>query len=451
VDIQLNKTETIAAIATAPGKGGVGIVRVSGPNIESLCYKILGKVPDPRTATVLPILDDKGSIIDRGIAIFYPAPRSYTGESILEYQGHGGRVVLDMILQRFLSSNTRMARPGEFTERAFLNGKIDLTQAEAVADLIDASTEQAVRSAQNAIQGLFSEKVNEIVNELIELRTYVEASIDFVDENIDFLSDGGVERRLIQMTNSIESILKSSKQGFLLREGMTVVIAGKPNSGKSTLLNFLAGREAAIVTDKEGTTRDILRESITIDGMPLHIIDTAGLRNSEDEIEKEGIRRAKAEIEKADRILWVVDHFYPDLEHFDHEWFPKKIPVTRIYNKIDLTIDNPHISNLGPEPIIYLSLKTGAGTQFLNEHLKESMGYRENVEDVFNARRRHINGLINANISINSAQNQLNELNTPELIAEDLRVAQQILSEITGEFTTEDLLGKIFSGFCIGK
>lgn len=358
---------------------------------------------------------------------------------------------MDMLLRRVVELGARLARPGEFTERAFLNNKMDLAQAEAVADLIESSTEQSVRSAQKSMQGVFSTQVNGLVVEITELRVFVEAAIDFVEEEIDFLSDGVVESRISKLTDHIQTIQKTAVQGRLLRDGMTVVLAGKPNAGKSSLLNALAGHEAAIVTEIAGTTRDVLRERIQIDGMPLHIIDTAGLRESENEVEKEGIRRAHEEIGKADRILLLIDK--SETEHENHllKSLPENLNVTKVYNKIDLTGEEPSIIESGETCEIYLSIKTGSGMDLLKEHLKQCMGYNEGADNVFIARRRHIEALNQAEVYLQSAMIQLQENQAGELVAEDLRLAQNCLAEITGEFTSDDLLGKIFSSFCIGK
>lgn len=445
-----NHTDTIAAIATPTGNGGVGIIRISGKLVEHAMRTLLGKSITPRHATYTHFLDADGSVIDSGIALYFPNPHSYTGEDSLELQGHGGTVVLDMLLRRVLSLGIRLAKAGEFTERAFLNNKLDLAQAEAVADLITSSTEQAVRSAQKSMQGVFSEQVNQLVDELTELRVYVEAAIDFVDEEIDFLSDGVVENRLTRLLERLAQIQKTAKQGRLLHDGMTIVLAGKPNAGKSSLLNALAGHEAAIVTDIAGTTRDVLRERIQLDGMPLHIIDTAGLHDSDNAIEQEGIRRAWAEIEKADKILLLIDA--RDKE--DPELLaalPSHIDITKIYNKIDLLGIAPEIKQQNHKSEIYLSIKTGVGMELLTEHLKQSVGFNANTENVFIARRRHIEALNQAYESVNNALTQLQTTIAGELVAEDLRQAQNSLAEITGTVSSDDLLGRIFSSFCIGK
>ena len=442
--------DTIAAIATPPGNGGVGIIRISGRLVTEIANRLLNKPIQPRLAQYSSFIDSDGTVIDSGIVLYFPAPASYTGEDILELQGHGGSVVLDMLLRRVLSLGARLANPGEFTERAFLNNKLDLAQAEAVADLIESSTEQSVRSAQKSMQGVFSEQINELVENLTELRTYVEAAIDFVDEEIDFLTDGVVENRIVKILHKIEEIQKTAQQGRLLRDGMTVVLAGKPNAGKSSLLNALAGHEAAIVTDIAGTTRDVLRERIQLDGMPLHIIDTAGLRESDNTVEKEGIRRAHEEIRKADLILLLIDARDSDTQSLE-ETLPANSSITKIYNKIDLLGQGPEISESEQGAQIYLSIKTGAGMDLLKQHLKQSVGFNAAADNVFIARRRHIEALNKGHEFVDSALKQLQISQAGELVAEDLRQAQNHLAEITGQFTSDDLLGKIFSSFCIGK
>lgn len=445
------RREPIVAIATPPGKGGIGIIRISGSEIESFCLAILGCVPEPRVATFRPFLDARGSVIDEGIAVYFTAPGSFTGEDTLELQAHGGPVILDLLLARAQELGARIARPGEFSERAFLNDKIDLVQAEAVADLIGATTVQAARSATRAMQGAFSARVNQLVEDLTELRVYIEAAIDFAEEEIEFLPDATAYKKLIDLEQAIQGILATARQGCLLREGLTVVIAGRPNSGKSSLLNAFARKDAAIVTSRPGTTRDVLRETIEIDGMPLHVVDTAGLRQSSDPVEQEGMRRARLEIDQADRILWIIDASDPARDLAEDPALSGKGPVTRILNKIDLTGESPElkVTNQGTE--ISLSIKTGAGLDLLYHHLKESMGYDDQREDVFIARRRHLDALNAALAGIRNAIIQMTEYHRPELVAEELRLAQRSLSEITGAFTTDDLLGKIFSSFCVGK
>lgn len=445
----IQNSDTIAAIATPPGNGGVGIIRISGSQTLQIAQQLTHKSPKPRYAQYCRFLDAEQRIIDTGLILYFAGPASFTGEDILELQAHGGSVVLDMLLRRILELGARLAQPGEFSQRAFLNNKIDLAQAEAIADLITSGTEQAVRSAQQSMQGVFSEQINELIDELIELRVYIEAAIDFVDEEIDFLSDGLVATKIDQLHSRIQKIHATAQQGRLLHDGMNVVLAGKPNAGKSSLLNALAGHEAAIVTDIAGTTRDVLRERIQIDGMPLHIIDTAGLHDSDNLVEQEGIRRARKEIEKADKVLLLMDSL--DAENAVLiENLPSDIDITRIYNKIDLSGHSPQIIETGHHIEIYLSAKTGLGLDLLKQHLKSSVGFGETTDNVFIARRRHLQALTLAEQALENAGLQLSH-QAPELVAEDLRQAQTSLSEITGEFTSDDLLGEIFGSFCIGK
>ncbi|MCK5830485.1 MAG: tRNA uridine-5-carboxymethylaminomethyl(34) synthesis GTPase MnmE [Methylococcales bacterium] len=441
--------DTIAAIATPPGNGGVGIIRISGVSAFEIAKQLTNKSFLPRQALFTSFRDEDKTVIDSGILLYFPNPSSYTGEDTIELQGHGGIIVLGMLLKRVLSLGARLANPGEFTERAFLNNKLDLAQAEAVADLIESSTEQSVRSAQKSMQGVFSEQINELVDELTELRVYVEAAIDFVDEEIDFLSDGVVEKKIIDILERIKKIQKTAQQGQLLRDGMTVVLAGKPNAGKSSLLNALAGHEAAIVTDIAGTTRDILKEHIQIDGMPLHIIDTAGLRESNDIVEKEGIRRAHEEIKQADKVLLLIDSTDSDIDSVINT-LPSNLNITKIYNKIDLLGREPEIIENKDETQIYLSVKKGEGMELLINYLKNSVGFNGETDDVFIARKRHLEALTQGHKFVKSALLQLQN-KAEELVAEDLRQAQNGLSEITGAFSSDDLLGKIFSSFCIGK
>ena len=441
--------DTIAAIATPPGNGGVGIIRISGPSAFEISKQLTNKSPAPRQALFTSYRDEDNSVIDSGLVIFFPNPSSYTGEDTIELQGHGGSVVLGMLLKRVLSLGARLANPGEFTERAFLNNKLDLAQAEAVADLIESSTEQSVRSAQKSMQGVFSKQINELVEQLTELRIFVEAAIDFVDEEIDFLSDGVVENKMLKLAEKIKTIQKTAQQGRLLRDGMTVVLAGKPNAGKSSLLNALAGHEAAIVTDIAGTTRDILKERIQIDGMPLHIIDTAGLRESDNVVEKEGIRRAHEEIKQADKILLLIDSTDPEINSV-METLPPGLDITKIYNKIDLIDVEPEITETEHGCQIYLSVKKQIGMELLTDYLKKSVGFNAETDDVFIARKRHIEALNQGQKSVENALQQLQN-QAGELVAEDLRQAQNSLAEITGTFSSDDLLGRIFSSFCIGK
>lgn len=451
-------TDTIAAQATATGRAGVGIIRVSGPAVSAVASAILGKVPKPRTAEYLPFLDEQKQTLDQGIALYFPGPNSFTGEDVLELQGHGGPVLLDMLLRRVLDiKDVRIARPGEFSERAFLNDKLDLTQAEAIADLIDASSEQAARSAMHSLQGEFSRKIHDLVEKVIYLRIYVEAAIDFPDEEIDFLSDGKVAGDLADIISDLAGIQKQATQGSILREGMRVVIAGRPNAGKSSLLNALAGREAAIVTEIAGTTRDVLREHIHIDGMPLHIIDTAGLREATDKVEQIGIERAWQEIEQADRVLFMVDGTTTNATSPAEIWpdfmsrLPKDLGLTVIRNKADLTGETTGASQDGDYPVFHISAKTNSGIEQLRDHLKACMGFDANTEGSFIARRRHLDALERAAEHLAIGDAQLHNHLAGELLAEELRLTQQHLNEITGEFSSDDLLGRIFSSFCIGK
>lgn len=443
---------TIAAIATPPGFGGVGIVRVAGPAASEIARQVLGQQPTPRVATLADFCGSGDALIDQGIAIFFPAPRSFTGDDILELQAHGGPVVMDMLLRRTLELGARLARPGEFSERAFLNGKLDLTQAEAVADLIESTTEAAARLAIRTLQGELSRRVHALVEALIDLRTHVEVAMDFPDEEADFLAQSEVGIGLQALIEQIDAVTASARQGQLIREGVRLVIAGPPNAGKSSLLNALSGTDAAIVTAIPGTTRDLLRQEIQIDGMPLHIIDTAGLRPAADAIEEEGIRRAWQQIQQADGVLWVFDaDVDPRHANFDQALFPADGRVTLIRNKIDLSHDEPGSRQTETGFEISLSVRTGSGMDILRQHLKDIVGFRSTEEGEFIARRRHLDALARARAHLKSAADMLKPIATAELAAEDLRLAQQALGEITGTFTSDDLLGKIFSSFCIGK
>jgi tRNA modification GTPase len=449
-------TDTIAAIATAPGQAGVGIVRVSGPKTRAIARTMLGFEPNPRYAHYGPFLDASGVLIDEGIGLFFPNPHSFTGEDVFELQGHGGTVILDLLLRAVCAQGARLARPGEFSERAFLNDKLDLAQAEAIADLIESSSEQAARCAVRSMQGVFSRRIDQLVEAVTHLRIYVEAAIDFPEEEIDFLADGRVASDLQGLLDQVQQILAEAQQGTILRDGMKVVIAGRPNAGKSSLLNALAGREAAIVTAIEGTTRDVLREHIHIDGMPLHIIDTAGLRDSPDEVERIGIARAWDEIRQADRILLMVDATTTDKTELRDIWpdfidqLPASAPVTVIRNKVDVSGEPVGITT-GDTPVIRLAAKSAAGLEVLRDHLKQCMGFVTTTEGGFLARRRHLDALERARGSLLQGQSQLEGYGAGELLAEDLRAAQEALGEITGHLTPDDLLGKIFSSFCIGK
>lgn len=461
-------TDTICAIATPPGRSGVGIVRISGPLSGDIALKILHFLPSPRHAHFTGFYDTDSTLIDQGLALYFPSPNSFTGEDVLELQGHGGYFILDYLLKEAIKAGARIARPGEFSERAFLNDKIDLAQAEAIADLIESSSEEAARSAMRTLQGDFSKLINSLCTAIIELRAYIEAAIDFSEEEIDFLTEGKTAESLRSILNQLDSILAQAKQGALLREGMSVVIAGKPNAGKSSLLNALAGKESAIVTDIAGTTRDTLIEHINIDGMPLHITDTAGLRESDDVVEREGIRRALQAIENADRILLMVDSSQDKvtpqnlLSYLSGLGFQKLNTainlnrVTIIQNKIDKanlleSIYTSHDEDDNAITTLHISAKNQLGLSLLRDHLKDCMGYQSAGEGGFIARRRHLDSLESARICLLQAENQLLGKKAGELVAEDLRHAHQHLGEITGEFSTDDLLGKIFSSFCVGK
>lgn len=454
----MSTSDTIIAQATPPGRGGVGILRISGRAALDVAQAVLGKLPKPRYADYLPFQDADGSTLDQGIALWFPGPNSFTGEDVLELQGHGGPVILDLLLKRIIAlENVRIARPGEFSERAFLNDKLDLAQAEAIADLIDASSEQAARSAVNSLQGAFSQRIHHLVEALTHLRIFVEAAIDFPDEEIDFLSDGKIEAKLNTVMGDLDAVRAEARQGSLLREGMKVVIAGRPNAGKSSLLNALAGREAAIVTDIAGTTRDVLREHIHLDGMPLHIIDTAGLREASDEVERIGIERAWNEIEQADLVLFMVDGTTTAATEPADIWpefmarLPASLPIVVVRNKADITGEALGQTEVNGHSLIRLSARTGDGVDLLRDHLKQVMGFNHNMEGGFLARRRHLQALEDAAQHLVQGKDQLLGAWAGELLAEELRLAQQSLSEITGEFTSDDLLGRIFSSFCIGK
>ncbi|MES9833474.1 MAG: tRNA uridine-5-carboxymethylaminomethyl(34) synthesis GTPase MnmE [Candidatus Thiodiazotropha sp. LLP2] len=444
--------DTIAAVATPPGRGGVGIVRISGTGCQEIAKTLIGTLPPPRQAKLVDFRDSDQQIIDKGIALFFSGPHSFTGEDVLELQGHGGPVVMDLLLQAVLNAGARLAQPGEFSERAFLNDKLDLVQAEAIADLIDAQSQAAARLASRTLQGTFSRRIAQHVEQLIELRLYVEAAIDFPEEEIDFLSDGHVSKQLLTVIDAVEKTFNSAQSGKVLRDGLTLVIAGRPNAGKSSLLNALAGTDSAIVTEIPGTTRDILKERISIDGIPLHIIDTAGLRESADPIEAEGIRRAKQQMAEADRVLWVFDD-QSDPDHLaqDDTILPEGVPLTLIRNKIDITNRQPEIRESDSGVEIALSAKQGLGIELLNDHLKHCAGYLDQNEGEFIARRRHLDALQRALQYLDHGKLSLQRDQAGELLAEDLRYTQQALSEITGEFTADDLLGRIFSSFCIGK
>jgi tRNA modification GTPase len=450
----MSRTDTIVAAATAPGRGGIGIVRVSGPKVPEIAAVLLGELPIPRRATFARFADAEQESIDAGLALFFPAPHSYTGEHVLELHGHGGAYVLEALVGRIAELGARHALPGEFTQRAFLNNKIDLAQAEAIADLIDAGSRAAARAAMRSLQGELSAMVRGLNEAVIDLRTYVEAAIDFPEEEIDFLADQQLAERFKSLRAHLDAVEQSARQGRLLREGMVVVIAGRPNAGKSSLLNRLAGYEAAIVTTVPGTTRDIVRERIHIDGMPLHVLDTAGLREQADVVEAEGIRRAHAEMRRADRVLFVIDAVDdPTAVAYTEERnrLPGDVPVTLVINKIDRACGIPLADTVSGPPRVYVSALTGEGLETLRAHLKTCMGYRALESGTVSARQRHLTALSRARQHVEEAERRLRDSRAGELVAEELRGAQQSLNEITGEFTSEDLLGRIFGSFCIGK
>ena len=442
--------DTIAAIATASGAGGIGIVRVSGGLSASIATQMLNHCPLPRHAAYLPFYDANQELIDRGIAIFYQNPHSYTGEDVLELQGHGGTALMQILLARCIALGARQAEPGEFTRRAYLNDKIDLAQAEAVADVINASTVEAARSAVRSLSGEFSNSINQVLAKLINLRMYVEASLDFPEEEIDFITQGKVAEKLDAISAELKNVFAKAKQGSLLREGMQVVLIGQPNVGKSSLMNQLSGEEVAIVTPIAGTTRDSIKNVIQINGLPLFIIDTAGLRETNDEVEKIGIARTYRALENAQVALLLVDaaHGISDNEKSILARLPQETAKIWVHNKIDTTKETAKVLEKAGETHIYLSAKTGEGVELLKQHLLHIAGYQQNAEGVFMARARHLEALKQVDLHLQLAQKNMNQA---ELIAEELRLAQEALSSITGEFTSDDLLGEIFSKFCIGK
>jgi tRNA modification GTPase len=474
--------DTIAAVATAPGRGGIGIVRVSGRDCPHIAERLLARIPAPRTAELHRFRDATGEPIDEGIALYFPAPASFTGEDVLELHGHGGPVVMDLLLRRVLELGARSAEPGEFTQRAFLNDKLDLAQAEAVADLIDSGSARAARAALRSLQGEFSSQVHDLAESVLELRMWVEAAIDFPEEEVDFLGDRALGTRLEFIRRRFAELAETARQGTLLRDGLTIVIAGRPNAGKSSLLNRLAGYDAAIVTPVPGTTRDVLRERIEIDGLPLHVLDTAGLRDSPDEVEAEGIRRAHRELERADRVLFVVDSADPEAVASiaaDLAALPAEAPRTVVFNKIDRFggeprivpgasttagegIDTPEGAASGareaspaeaalPHDSVHLSAVTGAGLDLLRQHLKDGVGFHPSGIGVLSARTRHLDALRRARAHVEEAHRLLTARHAGELVAQELTDAQRALGEITGEVTSDDLLGRIFASFCIGK
>jgi len=450
--VSTHSHDTIAAIATPPGRGGVGIIRISGPHALDIARTITGLNPAPRHAHYCDFLDDQGQVLDQGILLWFKAPHSFTGEEVVELQGHGGPVVMDLLLDRCLKLGARLARPGEFSERAYLNDRMDLAQAEAVADLIDAETTAAARLATRSLQGSFSSAINELLESLVHLRMYVEAAIDFPEEEIDFLSDGKVSTDLQAVIDNISKVRDKASTGRILRDGISLVIAGEPNAGKSSLLNALAGVDSAIVTEIPGTTRDVLRERIQLGGVPVHLVDTAGLRETADRVEQEGVRRAREELHRADRLLWVYDAATdPENRGLEKAELPPGIPLTLVRNKVDKVAEAPGTEERGGLPEIRLSAKSGEGLDRLKAHLLESMGFQGAENTEFLARRRHLDAIDRALATLEKGRQALEQHRAGELLAEDLRQAQLALSEITGAFSADDLLGEIFSSFCIGK
>lgn len=453
----INPSDTIVAPATAPGRGGIGVVRLSGPGVPVIAAALLGgRLPEPRRATLATFCDGAGEAIDSGLALYFPAPHSYTGEAVLELHGHGGPAVLASLVARAIELGARRAEPGEFTRRAYLNDKLDLAQAEAVADLIDAGSQAAARAALRSLQGAFSAEVHGLVEGLIELRVWVEAAIDFPEEDIDFLADPALSARVEALRARFDAVTQAARQGRVLRDGLTVVIAGRPNAGKSSLLNALAGHEAAIVTDLPGTTRDVVREQLELDGLPLQVLDTAGLRvageGPADVVEAEGIRRTRAEIARADRVLFVVDAATdPAATAYTDEraTLPEGVPVTLVFNKVDLaTAEGVVVPEVDAQ--LRLSARTGEGLAALRAHLQAAVGYSGADTGALSARARHLEALTRARAALEAACTLL-AARRGELVAEELRLAQRALGEITGEFTSDDLLGRIFGSFCIGK
>lgn len=449
----MNSPDTIAALATPPGYGGVAVLRVSGPLAPAVAEAVLGALPPPRLAVHGVFRDAAGAPLDRGLAFYFPSPRSFTGEHVLELHAHGAPVVVDLLLKRIVALGARVARPGEFSERAFLNGKLDLAQAEAVADLISAGSEAAARAALLSLSGEFSRRIHALTEALVQLRMYVEAAIDFPEEEVDFLSDARVMRDLAALLAQLDALLADTRQGALLQAGMTLVLAGAPNAGKSSLLNALAREDAAIVSATPGTTRDIVRARIDIDGMPIHVLDTAGLRAGADAVEQEGIERAQAAMARSDRVLLVLD----DAGSADAQLaelrarIPDGASCTVVYNKIDLSGRAP-----GPVPTVgtaalALSAKTGAGLEELQAHLKQCMGFQPAGEGGFIARRRHLDAIARARDCVAEGRVRLIEQRAAELLADELHRAQRALGEVTGEYSSDDLLAQIFSRFCIGK
>lgn len=447
------KTDTIAAIATPPGRGALGILRLSGPAATAIATRIAGTLPSPRQAGLRPFCDAEGIVVDRGLALWFPAPHSFTGEDVVELQGHGGPVLLDQLLRAACAYGARVARPGEFSERAFLNDRIDLAQAEAIADLIDAASAQAARAASRSLAGEFSARVTTLVEVLTQLRVFVEGALDFSDEDIDWLSDAGLHQKIEQLENDLRQLLTQAAQGRRLRDGITVALTGAPNVGKSTLLNRLAGHDAAIVTDVAGTTRDVLRENIVLDGLPLTLVDTAGLRESDDPVEREGIRRAWAALAQAEIALYLIDD-RTGISAADEALIallPAQAHLLVLANKCDLSGRSAQRYTHAARDTIRLSAAEGSGVELLIDAIREIAGVAHTSEGVFSARARHVDALQRALAHVGAARARLDQHVTPELAAEELRLVQNVLGEITGAVTSDDLLGRVFSQFCIGK
>lgn len=447
----MSATDTIAAAASPPGRGSIGVIRVSGPLVPTVAAAILGQLPAPRAAHLASFRDRDGDTLDQGLALYFPAPNSFTGEDVLELQGHGGSVVIDLLLQRLFELGCRQARPGEFSERAFLNDKLDLAQAEGIADLIDASSHAAARAALRTLRGEFSARVATLEAALKQLRIYVEAAIDFPDEEVDFLEDDQLQRRLQEVFAQFDALAAAARQGVVLTEGLKIVLVGEPNVGKSSLMNALAGDDVAIVTEIPGTTRDLLRQQIRIDGIAMHLVDTAGLREAGDRVEAEGIRRARQEMSQADHLLYIIDASGADPTPQQMAELPPGVAMTLVFNKIDIPGRAAALSASTTPARVYVSATGGQGLDLLRAHLKAAAGLNEAEAGVFAARRRHLTALRAARDHTDAAARVLLNERAFELFAEELRLAQQSLGEITGTFSSDDLLGAIFSSFCIGK
>lgn len=446
-------SDTIAAIATPPGRGGIGVIRISGTDLKDFGKTLLGELPIPRQAMFKSFLDTEGRAIDQGIALFFPAPYSYTGEDVLELQGHGGPAIQNLLLNQCLIAGARLAQPGEFTLRAYLNNKIDLIQAESIADLIEANTHEAARCAANSLHGNFSNKIEELVNMLTELRMFIEATINFPEDHIDDLPLSPIDKKLQQIDARFKQIFQTAQQGKILKEGIRIVLAGEPNVGKSSLLNQLAEDDVAIVTEIPGTTRDIIERTITIEGITIHIIDTAGLRETNDIVEQKGIERTHAAIKNAHMVIWIMDinRQLPPIDVETMHSISADIPRITVYNKIDLINEPEKIEQRNNSTTIDISAKTGAGIDLLRKEILTIAGWQHSAEGLFTARQRHLEALTTAQAHLNSARTFTTHESQLELLAEELRLSQLALSSITGEFTADDLLGEIFSHFCIGK